>query len=129
MRELTTVPILDIDLVQPDGAAPPVAALTQALADAAGHVFGSAPGRTWVRLRTLPTSQYAENDAVLAPDEGPVFVTVLHARPPRDDALAIEVAALTQAVSAALGRAQDRVHVQYAPAAAGRQAFGGSLVR
>ena len=123
------MPILDIDLVQPDGAAPPAAALTQALADAAGHVFGSAPGRTWVRLRTLPRSQYAENDAVLAPDAGPVFVTVLHARPPHDDALAREVAALTHALSAALGRAQEHVHVQYAPAATGRQAFGGDLVR
>lgn len=123
------MPILDIDLVQRDGSAPPAAALTQALADAAGQVFGSAPGRTWVRLRTLPASQYAENDAVLAPDEGPVFVTVLHARPPHDAALATEVASLTQALSAALGRSHDHVHVQYAPAGADRQAFGGSLVR
>lgn len=127
MRELTRMPILDIDLVQPDGAAPPAAALTQALADAAGRVFGSAPGRTWMRLRTLPASQYAENDAAIAPDEMPVFVTVLHARPPQGAALITEVTTLTQAIAAAMGRDPRRVHIAYAPAAVGRQAFGGRL--
>ena len=122
------MPILDIELVQPEGAAPPAAALTQTLADAAGRVLGTAPGRTWVRLRTLPASQYAENDAAVAPADAPAFVTVLHARPPEAEARAMEVSALTQALAAALGRAPERVHVQYAPAAAGRQAFGGKLV-
>ena len=122
------MPILDIELVQPDGATPPAAGLTQTLADAAGSVFGSAPGRTWVRLRTLAASQYAENDATVAPDGLPVFVTVLHARPPEAEALAKQAAALTQALAACLVCAPDRVHVQYAPAAAGRQAFGGVLV-
>jgi phenylpyruvate tautomerase PptA (4-oxalocrotonate tautomerase family) len=123
------MPILDIELVQPDGAAPPAAVLTQALADAAGRVLGAAPGRIWVRLRVLPASQYAENEAVVAADEQPVFATVLHAHLPQGDALAAEAAALTQALAACLGRSPQRVHVQYAPAAAGRQAFGGVLVR
>ena len=122
------MPILDIDLVQPAGEAPPAAALTQALADAAGRALGTPPGRTWVRLRTLPASQYAENDAAVAPADAPAFVTVLHARPPETDARALEVTALTQALATVLGRAPERVHVQYAPAAAGRQAFGGKLV-
>ena len=122
------MPILDIDIVQADGAAPPTASLTQTLADAAGRVFASTPGRTWVRLRTLPAAQYAENDVTLARDELPVFVTVLHAHPPEAAARAAEVAALTQAVAIGLGCAANRVHVQYAPAGAGRQAFGGSLV-
>lgn len=129
MRELIAVPVIDIEIVQSDDAAPPDASLTQALADAAGRVLGSAPGRTWVRVRTLAASRYAQNEATLAADELPVFVAVLHARLPPSDALATEVAALTRALATCLGRAPDRVHVQYAPPGAGRQAFGGRLVR
>ena len=123
------MPILDIELVQADGAAPGLASLTQALADAAGRALASAPGHTWVRLRCLPASHYAENEARIGPDELPVFVTVLHAHLPQGTALERELAALTQALAACLGRASARVHVQYAPPAAGRQAFGGVLVR
>ena len=123
------MPILDIELVQPDGAAPPSAALTQTLADAAGGVFGSPPGRTWVRLRALPASHYAENGGVLSADELPAFVTVQHARPPEGEARARELALLTRALAACLGCAPQRVHVRYAPAAAGRQAFGGVIVK
>lgn len=123
------MPILDIELVQPDGALPPPAALTQALADAVGHALGAAPGRTWVRLRTLPAAHYAESETAVAAEELPVFATVLHAHLPQGDALVAEAAALTQALAACLGRSPQRVHVQYAPAAAGRQAFGGVLVR
>lgn len=123
------MPILDIDIVQPDGSAAPAASLTQALADAAGRALGSPPGRTWVRLRTLAASQYAENEAALAPQDLPVFVSVLYARPPQGPALATEVQALTQALAACLDVASQRVHVQIAPAAAGRQAFGGTLVK
>jgi phenylpyruvate tautomerase PptA (4-oxalocrotonate tautomerase family) len=122
------VPILDVELVQSDVRAPPAASLAQALADAAGGVFGSLPGHTWVRLRVLPASQYAENEATLAPDQWPAFVTVLHAWPPEGEALAGEVAALTQALATGLGRAPECIHVQYAPPGAGRQAFGGTLV-
>jgi phenylpyruvate tautomerase PptA (4-oxalocrotonate tautomerase family) len=123
------MPILDIELVLPDATATPAAALTQALADAAGRALGSPPGRTWVRLRTLAASRYAENEAVLAPEDLPVFVTVMYARPPQGQALSSEVRALTQTLAACLGLAPQQVHVQVAPAAAGRQAFGGELVR
>lgn len=123
------MPILDIELVQPDGALPPAPALTQALADAASHALGAASGRTWVRLRTLPAAHYAESETAVAADELPVFATVLHAHLPQGDALVAEAIALTQALAACLGRSPQRVHVQYAPAAAGRQAFGGVLVQ
>jgi len=124
---VTAMPILDIELVQADGAAPPEAAVTQALADSAGRALGSPPGRTWVRLRSLALSHYAENQAPVAAAAAPVFVTVVHARPPQGDALAAEVAALTQAVALCLGRASAQVHVQYASPGLGRQAFGGVL--
>ena len=123
------MPILDIELVQPDAAPPPAAALTQALANAAGRALGAAPGRTWVRLRVLPAAHYAESETAVAADELPVFATVLHAHLPQGDALVAEAATLTQALAACLGRSPQRVHVQYAPPAAGRQAFGGVPVR
>jgi phenylpyruvate tautomerase PptA (4-oxalocrotonate tautomerase family) len=122
------MPILDVECVRPAGskAAPPGTA--QRLADAAGRVFGSGPGRTWVRLRMLDATAYAENEAALDADGLPVFVTVLQAHVPEGAALAAQVTALTQAVADALGVDAQRVHVQMAPAGAGRQAFGGRLV-
>lgn len=121
------MPIIDIEFVsdRTSAAALPTAS---ALADAIGRVFGSQPGRTWVRLRMLDAACYAENDVSLSPLAPPVFVTVLHAHPPTGAALIEEVQALTQAIATCSARAPERVHVQYAPAAAGRQAFGGSLV-
>jgi phenylpyruvate tautomerase PptA (4-oxalocrotonate tautomerase family) len=99
-----------------------------ALANAAAEVFGSPPGRTWVRLRSLPAAAYAENGEVAPPAELPVFVSVLQARPPTGDRLVAEVAALTSAVAAQTGRDAAQVHVTYEPPAVGRQAFGGQLV-
>ena len=121
------MPIVDIQIV----AAPAqtqVSPPTQALADALGRVFDTAPGRTWVRVHALPSSQYAENDCALGEDELPVFVTLLHARSPRDNARASEARAVTEAVAQVLHVANERVHVQYAPDGAGRQAFGRLLV-
>ena len=121
------MPILDIHVV---GASSlenlPVSA--QAIADAVGHALGSAPGRTWVRVHPLPAAAYAENETALPAADLPVFVSVLQAHPPAGEALAPEALALTRAVARLLGRPLERVHVQYAPAAAGRQAFGGTLV-
>lgn len=123
------MPILDVERVLPHAAdaAPP--GLAQALADAAGRVFGSAPARTWVRLRVLPAAAYAENNSTISADGLPVFVTVLQAHVPEGDVLAAQVHALTDAVAAVLNIDAVRVHVQVAPPGAGRQAFGGQLVR
>lgn len=118
------MPIVDVEVVMGAGSgALPEAAL---VANTLGAVLGSAPGRTWVRLRSLDAACYAEN-GVAAP--APVFVTVLLATLPDPAAMDAQVAALTQAVAALFGRAADNVHVEYAPAAAGRMAFGGKPVR
>jgi hypothetical protein len=122
------MPIVDGELVC-ESEADFAKASTRALADALGHSFGSEPGHTWVRLRFLSATAYAENQSAVAGAELPVFVTVAHAQPPLGEALAVEAMLLiTQAVAQCLGRAPERVHVLYAPAAAGRQAFGGHLV-
>jgi phenylpyruvate tautomerase PptA (4-oxalocrotonate tautomerase family) len=123
------VPIIDIERVLPAGAETAPAGLAAALADATGRVFGSAPGRTWVRLRALPAAAYAENGTTPPPDALPVFVTALLAQPPKGDALVAQVRALTDAVAQALGIDATRVHVRVAPPGMGRQAFGGTLIR
>ena len=100
----------------------------EALANALGDVFGSAPGHTWVRTHAILDAAYAENGVRLKGSELPAFVTVLHTHPPVGEALAAEVRAVTAAVAKCIARPISRVHVQYAPPGAGRQAFGGKLV-
>ena len=121
------MPIVDVEVVCAARASEQPQSASQ-LADALGRTFGNAAGRTWVRLRFLESSCYAENEAPLSTSDLPVFVTVLHAHPPTGPALATEAMAVTQCVANWLGRAPARVHVQYAPASAGLQAFGGNLV-
>ncbi|MDP3084450.1 MAG: hypothetical protein Q8N44_12300 [Rubrivivax sp.] len=120
------MPIVDIEWVcQPDEQA---VISARALADALGQALGSPAGRTWVRLHRLDAADYAENDSTPSAGQLPVFVTLLHSRLPAGSALLAEVSAITDTVARCLARPADRVHVQYAPAAAGRQAFGGRLV-
>lgn len=121
------MPILDVQPVLDDGTATDPG-LARRVADAAAQVFGSAAGRVWVRLAPLPAAQYTENGIDAGATPRPVFVTVLHAQPPAGEALAREAQALTRALAAVFAQAPERVHVQYAPAASGRQAFGGTLV-
>jgi phenylpyruvate tautomerase PptA (4-oxalocrotonate tautomerase family) len=102
--------------------------LAQSLADAVGRVFNSPSGQTWVRLRSLGCNEYAENGSKVEAEELPVFVTVLKRHLPLDAELQAEVAALARAIAQVLHRPVDCVHVEYAPAAAGRVSFGGKLV-
>lgn len=100
----------------------------QALADGLGEALGTDPGRTWVRLHWLPAERYAENQAPIDDADFPVFVTILRAEVPAREALEREVASVTRAVAALAHRPFEHVHVEYAAAALGRQAFGGKLV-
>ena len=122
------MPIVDVELVC-ESEAEFECMSPRAIADAVGSVFRSPPGHTWVRLRFFDSAHYAENDVSVSKTELPVFVTVLHGRPPVAAALAAEVSALTAIVAKVTGRPTERVHVQYAPPAVGRQAFGGELVQ
>ena len=121
------MPIVDVEMVvqtEESGHLPSASGLASAL----GRVFGGPPGSTWVRLRSLDTVCYAENDSPVANAELPIFVTVLHATSPTGAVLQAELSAVTNAVAAWVARDAARVHVTYAPAGAGRQAFGGRLV-
>ena len=125
------MPIVDVELVC-QSEAQFCAVSASALADALGTALGSVAGRTWVRKRYLDINAYAENQVSVADKTAadlPVLVTVLLSRPPTGSERDIEVKTITAVVAACVGRSPDRVHVQYAPAAAGRQAFGGQLVQ
>ena len=98
------------------------------LADALGEALDTEPGRTWVTLRTVPSSRYAENGVPREETPLPVFVDVLKAAWPDEATLAEEAARLAIAVADAVGRPVESIHIIYQPPAAGRVAFGGRLV-
>jgi phenylpyruvate tautomerase PptA (4-oxalocrotonate tautomerase family) len=118
------MPIVDVELVheQPldDG-------MAGELADILGRVFDAPPATTWVRLRALPKSCYAENEAAEPTGWKAVFVTVRKAQRPAGPALEAEIRALTDAVAQVCRRPAENVHVLYEPDLQGRIAFGGRL--
>ena len=122
------MPILDVELVVPSRSELP-RGLAQQIANEVGRVLNTPPGNTWVRLRVLDGSHYAENGEEIEPGDLPVFVEVLKHTPASGAALDKEVSGLTAAIAKVVGRSSDRVHLEYAPALAGRQAFGGRIVR
>jgi phenylpyruvate tautomerase PptA (4-oxalocrotonate tautomerase family) len=121
------MPIVDVDIVMKAGQSL-AEGLAGALADELASAFAAPPGRVWVRLRRLDAEAYAENGVPPKEAPHPVFVTVLHAHPPRGRALESEMILLTSAVARVLRRERASVHVIYAPAGAGRVAFGGVRV-
>jgi phenylpyruvate tautomerase PptA (4-oxalocrotonate tautomerase family) len=121
------MPIIDVELVT-EPTATSTAGLAQALADAVGGALNSPPGQSWVRLHVLAREHYAENESLVESFDLPVFVTVQKRALPEKAALTVEIAALTSAIAKATGRNPASVHVEYAPAAAGRLAFGGRIV-
>ena len=121
------MPILEVEIVVPAGESLD-ATLATRLADATGEVFESVAGRTWVRVRELPSDHYAENGG--GPPEGvfPVFVSVLLSEPPQGEELRSQVHRLTLAIAKVCQRPPENVHLVYRAAARGRMAFGGGLV-
>ena len=72
------MPVIDIQLILAHGEQLR-SDLAAELANKLGQVLKAEPGRLWLRLQTLPSSNYAENTDVS--DQGlPVFVTVMHAQ-------------------------------------------------
>jgi len=122
------MPVVTVEFVS-DSAFPIRDGLAQALADAVGRILGTPPGQTWVRLRSLQSNQYAENDVHPEATELPIFVTLLQRLPPSGAELQAQVASLTQAIAQVFGRPGSCVHIEYAAAASGRVSFGGRLVQ
>jgi phenylpyruvate tautomerase PptA (4-oxalocrotonate tautomerase family) len=121
------MPIVTVEVVA--GATAMAPDVAQSLADAIGRALKSPPGQTWVRVAALARDRYAENEAALDVAQLPVFVTILKEQIPPPAELGGEVTALSKAVAQVIGRPVACVHIEYAPAAAGRLAFGGILVQ
>ncbi len=119
------MPIVDVEVVTDDQLPTDLA---QRLADALGDLFNAPSRTTWVRLRALARSRYAENGRA---DDGvhPVFVTVRKFRRPADDQIDRELAVLVDRVAELCDRPRENVHVLYEHDAAARIAFGGKLRR
>ena len=122
------MPILDIEIVASDSTQGLPADLTQSLADGAARVFDSPPGTVWVKLRMIPSTEYAENGGT-PPGVYPVFVTVLKSRVQEGSALEDEVAQLTEVIAKIMKRPAENVHIIYQPDGVGRVAFGGRPVK
>lgn len=122
------MPIVTVEVVAGDGSATRND-LAQVLADAIGKALNSPPGHTWVRLRPITPNQYAENGSPPEATELPVFVTILERQASRGAELQAQVASLTRAVAEVVGRPASCVHIEFAPSAAGRLSFGGTLVQ
>ncbi|WP_456407853.1 hypothetical protein [Thiolapillus sp.] len=122
------MPILDIEVV---GQLEEIvsAGLASRLADRIGSQLQSKPGSTWVKIRYLPESQYAENAREsLSSENQPVFVSILMADLPEvasDRSRLIRV--VTEAIAVGIQRSKSNIHVVLQPAARGRIAFGGDL--
>jgi phenylpyruvate tautomerase PptA (4-oxalocrotonate tautomerase family) len=121
------MPVLDVELVLRDGEVVP-GDLASHIADAAGKVLDAAPGTSWVRLRTLPSTCYAESGGGPPPGTRPAFVRVLVADLPEGAMLVDEAERLTDAIAAVLSRPRENVHLVYESPARGRVAFGGKLI-
>lgn len=118
------MPIVDIEIITSESLDGGLAA---GIADMAAQIFGGPPASTWVRLRSLPQEQYAENGMATPEGWRSVFVTVRKAQRPTGSALEAEVRALAEGVARVCGRPVENVHILYEPDAQGRIAFGGSL--
>lgn len=121
------MPIIDIEIVlRPGESLPP--GLAAELARVAGEIFGTPPGRTWVKITTIPFERYAENEVETGASPYPVFLSVLKARRPPPELLPVEVRKLTEAVAVACNRPEQNVHIVYLPDATGWVSFGGRLI-
>ena len=117
------MPIVNIEII---GGEEPTASTVQRLADEMGEVFNSGPGRTWIKIRRLSETGYAENRRPgAARDYAPVFVDV--ARSGRSRNQVAEARALAAIVAVLLERDRRHIHVKYEDPLAGRIAFGGEL--
>ena len=70
------MPVLDVEIVDPTGLRLDPG-LAPNVAEAAGQIFGTLAGETWIKLRTLSYQFYTEDGDPTADNVWPVFVSVL----------------------------------------------------
>jgi len=116
------MPVVDIEIV----GSCELAGLSEVLADQIGTALGSSDGGTWVKVRLLPRTQYAENRNDATPQ--PVFVNVLQHTRLSGASLATAVESITRIVAEATDRPSENVHLVFSASSTGRVSFGGNLV-
>ncbi|MCZ6672170.1 MAG: hypothetical protein O7C75_04445 [Verrucomicrobia bacterium] len=122
------MPQLDIDIVfRPNETLKGDA--VQKLADAAGKVFDTPPGKTWVKINPVPRNCWAENKTKLSSHAGPVVVSILKRTAPGPEEIEAEVSSLTRVIAGILERPNEEIHIKYEADAIGRVAYGGKLVK
>ncbi len=119
------MPILEIEIVLHPGEIL-MSDLAAQLANAGARILQSQPRGTWVKLKSLDSVQYAENDSGSGLDFYPVFVKVLKYRL-EQDRTAYEADQLAEAIGLLCSRPKENVHVIFEPEGRGRVAFGGKL--
>jgi phenylpyruvate tautomerase PptA (4-oxalocrotonate tautomerase family) len=102
---------------------------TQRLADRLGVIFESEPGTTWVKLKYLTQSNYAENDTSTNGSMEPTFVSILLRSLPSEATLERIAHDVSTEVSSVLARPSTNTHVFFEPEGLGRVAFGGVLLK
>jgi phenylpyruvate tautomerase PptA (4-oxalocrotonate tautomerase family) len=101
----------------------------QRLADVAGKIFDTPPGKTWVKINPVPRNYWAENKTSLDSYVGPVIVSILKRQVPEPDKIELEIQNLTRAIAGILDRPDENIHIIYEADAIGRVANGGKLVK
>ena len=119
------MPIVEVEIVAERKLAP---GLAVNLAHNLAPIFGGPASSTWVKLRRLDVSDYAEGDGGPSSEVRPVFVKILKAELAAGDELRDEIRLIAETVGATCERPVENVHVIYEQSARGRVAFGGELV-
>ena len=121
------MPILEVEMVC-DNTRPFEPEWAQRIADLAGGVFETARGQTWVKMRKLEHTGYAENGVAASETPSPVFVHVMKKRMGDPEEIQDEVKKLSKGIAEILGKPLENVHIIFDRDAVGRIAFGGEFV-
>ena len=121
--EVITMPIVDVEIV-PLPEESMRLGLAAEIADRCGHVAGSPPGSTWIKLHAIPCIHYADNGG--GPPEGVFPSSCRFSRPgcPHRTCCAPKSTAHHSRCRGDRPPSGD-LHIVYLPAGAGRVAFGG----
>jgi phenylpyruvate tautomerase PptA (4-oxalocrotonate tautomerase family) len=123
------MPIVTIECVVNGNFEPYDTSFTQRLADRLGVIFKSEPGTTWVKLKYLAPSNYAENDVSTNGSMEPTFVSILLRSLPSEATLERIAQNVSTEVSSVLARPSMNTHVFFEPEGLGRVAFGGVFLK
>ena len=93
------MPTVDIEVVTHTSETAVSKEQLQSLVDELGDLFGSEPGGTWVRLRSLDRRDYAENRTPIDGSVRPTFVSVLRDEWPDAVELRREMAGIAEVVA------------------------------